>query len=203
MNPGFGDKEQVIKWARREIQLAKASIAFPKSRKIWLDDVFEDFKLYILEERWPIFSEREDFVRMYYGLPLTPITDNPDDWGITDYGDDVCNRLPSFRRISRKDKNGNMYYIYHDENRYKGILSDKYGEPEEIFSGWNITVALDYIFPIKLPYYPSVKKYYLHSSLDGKGLLLHRVELPDGSTKKVDQYICTLSMLDTAVNFKR
>ncbi len=89
--------------------------------------------------------------RLLDELPLTPIEDTPDVWGMSYKDEDgsesfQCNRMSSlFKHV---DKYGNV--TYSDCNR---SYCQEITNPKDTYSGANSKI-IDKMFPITMPYYP-------------------------------------------------
>lgn len=90
-------------------------------------------------------------IRMCDGLPLSPIIED-------DFKDEnggylwQCPRMGSLFREVESD--GNI--TYSDVDRYYAFEN---GDSKHTFTGGGIAKILDEMFPITLPYYPSIEKY--------------------------------------------
>ena len=128
--------------------------------------------------------------RMCAGLPLTPITE--DDFKKEDGGYYwQCPRMSSLFR--EEQPNGEV--IYSDIDRY--YCFEK-GNPKNTFRGGGRGVAyiLNEMFPITLPYYPSIEKYKvcIETSLinpkngDFDTRAIWWVETPDGERVEINRF---------------
>lgn len=115
---------------------------------------------------------RNILIRLMNGLPLTPIEDTEDVWGMSYKDEDgsesfQCNRMSSlFKHI---DKDGNV--TYSDCNR---DYCQEVTNPKDIYSG-GVGNIINEMFPITMPYYPSAEKYkivvdtFLAKGFEGDG----------------------------------
>ena len=99
-------------------------------------------------------------IRLLNELPLTPITDTEDIWDHSGLNSDnehesyQCKR--KFSLFKEVDKDGNIKY--HDNGRAYAI-DIKTGNT---YSSW-VCSLIDEMFPITMPYYPSVNKYKIYT----------------------------------------
>lgn len=110
--------------------------------------------------------------RLLDELPLRPIEDTEDVWGMSYKDEDgsesfQCKRMSSlFKHV---DKDGNV--TYSDCNR---DYCQEITNPEDTYTG-GIGNIIDEMFPIKMPYYPSAEKYkivvdtFLAKGFEGDG----------------------------------
>lgn len=117
----------------------------------------------IMEDEHSGFSfgiTRNILTRLMNGLPLTSINDKDDVWEKNDFNNSKeydlfqCKRMYSL--LKTVYNNGNVEYS--DNNRTVCIDVDS----GNTYSGFPCKVV-DELFPIKMPYYPSVNKYEVYT----------------------------------------
>lgn len=152
-------------WAENEIKLA-----CKKENPDWDGKSFDygcncyqsALKAYksLCEDRHSGFSfnaTKNILIRLINSLPLTPIEDTEDVWcGVdiqSEYSMYQCSRMCSLFKYVYKD--GTVKY--HDVDRVVAIDENGLG-----YSG-SVCNIVDEMFPIKMPYYPTVGKYKLYT----------------------------------------
>lgn len=138
---------------------------------------------------------RNILIRLLYECPLTPIEDNEEDWNyVYDREDGTkgyqCKRMPSLFKYVASDGtvkyNANNYYCVDEDS---GL---------SYCGGGAYDILMEYVEPITMPYFPSEKKYVIHTrecltdrkngDFDTKAYLY--IECPDGNKIEVNRYFC-------------
>ena len=102
-------------------------------------------------------------VKLLNMIPLTPIEDTEEDWNQLTWFDNndncevyqCCRRSSLFKRVY---KDGAVKY--NDNERYYCIEIDN---PKDTYSGGGVGNILNELFPITMPYNPSVNKYKVYT----------------------------------------
>lgn len=159
----------MMEWAEREIETAikREREADGTKEGEWsyggacYESAFKAFKS-LMEDGHSGFSismTKHILNRLIDGKPLTPITDNDEDWGeIKQYGSGLphaqCKRMSSLFKDIRQD--GSAYY--HDVDRFVSVNIHNH-------STWH-SGLVDRIghemFPIPMPYMPPTKPYMVY-----------------------------------------
>ena len=97
-------------------------------------------------------------IRLMNGLPLTAVEDKEGEWSdVTMFNPDTKTTTYQHKRMSslfkNVDKDGNV--SYHDNHR---DYCQNASNPKDTYSG-GIGNIVDELFPITMPYYPSVQRY--------------------------------------------
>ena len=156
-------------WAENEIK-----IACKRENPDWDGKSFDygcscyqsAFKAYksIMEDEHSGMSfafTRNILIRLLNQLPITPIKDTPDVWSECTWEDVDGSKhyqcLRMYGLFKKVDKDGNV--TYSDNDRYSScdIGTDDW------YKGSGIGKLIDELYPIKMPYYPSVNKFKVYT----------------------------------------
>lgn len=127
---------------------------------------------------------RSILIRMLYDLPLKPITEDDKftTWSFDDKTE-ICERYSGLSRT----KNENGEWMYSDIHRYSTSNGFSNGLGHKI---------LNEMFPITLPYFPSVKKYHIEVedfSTTGEigcfdTVAIYSIKTPEGELVQVNRF---------------
>ena len=182
-------------WAEREIDLAckkenpnwdgksfdygcSCYLSALKAYKVMLEDGHSGFS-------WGLTVDIFD--RLANNMPLTPIEDTEDIWEETSILPDPAERSYQCKRMHSlfKDVHSDGTIKYHDVNRSYGIVD---GE-NVTWHGSSSSKPIDELFPITMPYFPTVRHYEVrfHTNRDKHPYAIiepdgtrHTVEFKDG-----------------------
>ena len=132
-------------------------------------------------------------IRLMNGLPLTPIEDNDEEWGMSYHDEDgsafyQSRRMPSLFKHVNSD--GSIRY---SANNYY-CIDEVSGLP--YYGGGASNILNEYVEPIAMPYWPPEKKYEIHTKeyltdrangdFDTKAYLY--IICPDGKRININRY---------------
>ena len=190
----------VLKWAEKEIELASkkeddyGKLCYHSALKAY-NSLVEDGHSGM---SWNI--TKNILIRLMKNLPLSPITEEDFKFEQNRYeepeylkecglkSDIQCPRMTSLFRYETLD--GKV--TYHDTQRVIGIDSNGY-----TYRGGGCDKYVDELFPITLPYYPSINnEYYVYTEdflLDKKNgdydhLAYLYIKTPEGKEVRLDKY---------------
>ena len=187
-------------WAKREVELACKKEAPNRKDGEWdygcacYESALKAY-LSLCEDNHSGMSfdfTKHILIRLLNGRPLTPIEDNEEDWRPVCEDDEIeghqCKRMPGLFKDVLPD--GTVKY---HENNYCCIDENS---KLSYTGGGAYDILMQYIKPIKMPYYPPEQKYVIHTKeyltdkkygdFDTKAYLY--IQCPDDSVIEVNRY---------------
>lgn len=193
----------MLEWAEKEIEIA-CSKENPDRKEDEFDygcecyeSAFKAFKTLCNQGHSGLSIKLTQSIlnRLIDGKPLTPIEDTPDIWNlVTDVNEDgtveyQCNRMSSlFKKVHTDGK-----VEYTDVDRVYGV--DIYN-PHSTYGSSLLTVIINEMFPIKMPYMPDSRSYKIVTTdflVDPKNgdfdtVALFTLTKPNGEKIEVNRY---------------
>lgn len=158
----------MVDWARREVELACKKEAPDRKEGDWdygcacYESALKAYES-LMEDRHSGFSfgvTKQILIRLMEGIPLTPITDDPEEWYDRSFhtyeGNNFhCKRMNSLFKIIKED--GSV--TYDDVNR---VVCTNIGGKSLWYSSF-VRAIFNKMYPITMPYYPSSKHFIVYT----------------------------------------